>query len=282
MVRRKKHFLKTLFLFIFLAAACIAAIAAGSLADKKDNNFKGAAGEVFIAIRQDINRAGSRLLSFFAGTENTQKLMAENRILQEQLDRLKFELATLENSRSRLDELEELLALKHVYSHYPLTGANIIFKDSSPWFNRFIIDKGSNDGIKADMNVIAAGGLIGIVTETGPNYASVSAIIDDRSSVSAMSADKKSLCIVSGDLQLWSEGLLNVGLISDKSSMSAGDRVITSDISDKYMPGLTIGTITAVEKDSHGQLLSAKLKPAADFGHLSHVLIITRLKEDML
>ena len=54
------------------------------------------------------------------------------------------------------------------------------------WFSTFTIDKGSKDGIAADMNVMAGSGLVGIVTEVGPTWAKVRSIIDDSSNVSAM------------------------------------------------------------------------------------------------
>ena len=77
----------------------------------------------------------------------------------------------------------------------------IIAKDSSSWFSVFRIDKGSEDGIQENMNVIAGGGLVGIVTDVGTNYATVRSIIDDSSQVSAMAQQSGDTCIVSGDLQ---------------------------------------------------------------------------------
>ena len=62
----------------------------------------------------------------------------------------------------------------------------MIGKDSGNWFSTFTIDKGSNDGIKVDQNVLAGSGLVGIVTQTGPTWATVRAIIDDSSNVSGM------------------------------------------------------------------------------------------------
>ena len=76
------------------------------------------------------------------------------------------------------------------------------------WFSDFIIDKGSKDGIKKNCNVLAGSGLVGIVTEVGPHYARVRALIDDASNVSAMMLSTSDTCIVRGDLKLASDGRL--------------------------------------------------------------------------
>ena len=73
-------------------------------------------------------------------------------------------------------------------------------KNSGNWFNTFTIDKGSNDGIEVDMNVMAGSGLVGIVTDVGPNYAKVTSIINDTSKVSGMVTTTSDNLIVSGSL----------------------------------------------------------------------------------
>ena len=72
---------------------------------------------------------------------------------------------------------------------YNKIGARVIARDSEKWFQVFRINKGSADGIAVDMNVVADGGLVGIVTDVGANYATVRSIIDDSSRVGAMSLD---------------------------------------------------------------------------------------------
>lgn len=66
---------------------------------------------------------------------------------------------------------------------YNKIGARVIARDSEKWFQVFRINKGSSDGVAVDMNVVADGGLVGIVTDVGANYATVRSIIDDSSRV---------------------------------------------------------------------------------------------------
>ena len=157
----------------------------------------------------------------------------------------------------------------------------MIAKGTSNWINTFTIDKGSKDGIKADMNVIAGSGLVGIVTDVGKNYAVVRSIIDDNSNVSGMMLSTNDNCIVSGNLKSMTESnmILFSNLEDVDHKVSTGESVITSNISDKYLPGLLIGYVTEVTDDNNNLSISGKITPVVDFKHLQDLLVITQLKE---
>ena len=132
------------------------------------------------------------------------------------------------------------------------------------------------------MNVIADNGLVGIVIETGINHSIVRSITDDASSVSAMDAISEDHCIVSGSLEEKDTGLLNVELIHDDAQIEEGNEIVTSYLSDKFLPGLTIGYITSVTEDASTLTRTAKVTPVVDFEHLRDVLVITQLKADLV
>jgi rod shape-determining protein MreC len=159
-----------------------------------------------------------------------------------------------------------------------MTGARIISKDPGNWYNRFTINKGSRDGIQTGMNVVSDNGLVGIVISTSPSTSVVRSIIDDNSSVSGMLSKNYNTCIVSGDLTLIDSNLLDVELLSDNTSIADGDEVVTSYISDKFLPGLLIGYISNVSDTQADLSKHAQLTPAVDFEHLSNVLIIKQLQ----
>ena len=69
------------------------------------------------------------------------------------------------------ERLQELYKLDQNYADYEKTAAHVIGSDSNNWFSTFTIDKGSNDGIEVDMNVMAGSGLVGIVVDVGPTWA---------------------------------------------------------------------------------------------------------------
>ena len=133
-----------------------------------------------------------------------------------------------------------------------------------------------------DMNVIAGGGLVGIVTKTGPDWAQVRSIIDDMSNVSAMILKNSDLCYVRGDLEMMSEGTLQLNQLRDQNDeVESGDKVVTSYASAKYHKGILIGYVNELAVDSNNLTKSGSITPAVDFEHLSTVLVITDLKQQV-
>lgn len=128
------------------------------------------------------------------------------------------------------------------------------------------------------MNVIGNGGLIGIVTKVGKNYAVVRSIIDDSSNVSAQFSTTQDTCIVEGDLKLVNDGILPITNINKDVTVADGDMVVTSNISNKFLPGILIGYVKEVSNDSNNLTKSGYITPVADFAHVSDVLVITQLK----
>ena len=179
--------------------------------------------------------------------------------------------------------MRELYDLDMHYGDYKKIGAHVTANESGNWFSSFVIDKGEKDGIKKDMNVIAGTGLVGIVTEVGPNWARVRSIIDDSSNVSAIVLSTSDTCIVNGDLTLMNDGKIRFEqLPNNDSKIKVGEKIFTSHISDKYVQGILIGYISEIEVDANNLTRSGYITPAVDFRHLQEVLVITSTKADLL
>ena len=179
-----------------------------------------------------------------------------------------------------LESLRELYELDQEYADYPKIAAQVISKDPGNWYNVFVINKGSKDGIQKDMNVIADRGLVGIVTEVGAHWASVRSIIDDSSNVSGQTVSTSDTCVVQGDLELIDEGKLRFSqLYDEEDKIKEGERIVTSNISEKFVKGLFIGYVGDVEMDSNNLTKTGTIVSPVDFAHLENVLVITTLKE---
>lgn len=132
------------------------------------------------------------------------------------------------------------------------------------------------------MNVLSGSGLAGIVTEVGPNWSTVSAIIDEKN-VSAMMLTSFDKCIVSGDLTLIQDGVLRFEeLANNENEVLAGEQVVTSNISSKYLQGLLIGYVSEVSVDANDLTRSGYIIPATDYRKLREVLVITTTKQDVM
>ena len=216
------------------------------------------------------------LLDMIADIHN---LQAENEELRNQLEAYQTDNKIQMSDMNELNDLRELYALDSRFPDYEKVAANVISKDAGNWFDTFIIDKGTNAGIQVGCNVMAGNGLVGIVTEVGPNYAKVRSIIDDNSNVSAMFLTDSSICSVQGDEKYMDEGYIRVEYIDKSANISEGDELVTSNISDKFLPGITIGYVTNLTLDSNNLTISGDLVPAVDFDHIQTVLVVLDLKQ---
>ena len=267
--------------FLFgLSLLCVCMIGITTIKGSILNPLRTAVGYVLVPIQSGVNRVGGGLYNELSSVGKLKTALAENETLKTRVDELTEENTRLRSEQFELERLRSLYEQDQEYMQYHKIGARIIAKDSGSWFSVFRIDKGSDDGIKEDMNVIAGGGLVGIVTDVGANYATVRSIIDDSSRVSAMAQQSGDSCIVAGDLQLFKEGRLKLSYMEKDDDIKNGDMIVTSNISGKFLPGILVGYATDITVDYNDNLTkSGYLIPAARFDRLQEVLVITDLKD---
>lgn len=245
-----------------------------------DRPLNTAVGYVIVPFQQGIGKLGGWLSNRSEELVQIRSLLEENTRLREEIAALTEENTLLQQDKYELNSLRELMALSEQYGEYKKVGARIISRDSGNWYSSFVIDKGEKDGLAVDMNVIAGGGLVGRVTEAGPNWSRVTSIISDNSNVSGMTLSTEDNLIVSGDLKLMAEGCITFGqLVDSQNKVTVGDKVVTSNISDKYLPNILIGYISSIDKDANNLTKSGLIVPAVDFEHLGEVLVITDMKQ---
>lgn len=241
--------------------------------------IRNAVGYVIIPFQNGINEVGKWLTHKGQRFQDADQLAKENDELKERVNALMEQNNLLSQNQNELSDLQQMYQLDKEYSEYEKVAAEVIASDPGNWFNSFTINRGSNHGIEKDMNVISDGGLIGLVTEVGPNWATVRSIIDDSSNVSAMTVSTSDTCIVSGDLRLMDEGKLSFSQMSAANSVTVGEKIVTSDISDKYLKGILIGYVSEVTEDPNHLTNTGYLIPVVDFEHISKVLVIKQLKQ---
>ena len=281
-IKRKgeRFTLPSKYLLFILTFLCTAMMAVTFGTDAFDKPLNTVAGYVIVPFQRGIERAGSWLTARFDEFGQVQDLLEENARLREELAALTEENTLLQQDKYELNELRELLSMDRQYGDYNKVGARIIGRDSGNWYSAFIIDKGEDDGLAVDMNVIAGGGLVGRITSVGPTWARVTSVISDDSSVSGMTLSTGDNLMVMGDLKLMATGCIAFSqLLDGKNGVREGDKVVTSDISDKYLPNILIGYISTINKDPNNLTKSGVLVPAVDFEHLGEVLVITDLKQ---
>ena len=272
---KSKHLL--VIMTFFCGSAVVSTLASGVTSEP----LAEAAGMIVVPFEKSINGIGSWIGEINQTFQDKQDLIDKNQELQDAVDTLTEQNNILIQNQSELSRLQELYNLDEEYSSYPKVAARIISKDPGNWYDTFMINRGSNDGIRVDNNVIAGKGLVGIVTEVGPNWATVRAIIDDSSNVSAMTVGTDDTCVVEGELELIDEGKLRFSQLYDKDDkVTVGERVVTSNISDKYVEGLFIGYVSEIELDTNNLTKTGTIVTPVDFQHLKDVFVITVNKQD--
>ena len=279
---RKKKQSKFPAKYVLLIMTILCAVIIGcSLKTSGSGPVSAAAGAVLAPMQKGVNQLGSGLTNLRGHLRTKKSLEKENEELRTQLADAQQNLNQVQLNQEELDNLKSLYDMDQNYADYDKIAANVIGKDAGNWFSVFLIDRGSNDGITVGMNVLADGGLAGIVIQVGPNYAKVRSIIDDNSNVSARNLSTSDLCVVSGSLKTMNESsLIDFDDLRDKEDQAkVGDQIVTSNISDMFLEGIPIGYITDIKTDSNNLTKSGHIATIVDFEHLDDVFVILQTKD---
>lgn len=279
---RKKKQSKFPAKYVLLIMTILCAVIIGcSLKTSGSGPVSAAAGAVLAPMQKGVNQLGSGLTNLREHLRTKKSLEKENEELRTQLADAQQNLNQVQLNQEELDNLKSLYDMDQNYADYDKIAANVIGKDAGNWFSVFLIDRGSNDGITVGMNVLADGGLAGIVIQVGPNYAKVRSIIDDNSNVSARNLSTLDLCVVSGSLKTMNESsLIDFDDLRDKEDQAkVGDQIVTSNISDMFLEGIPIGYITDIKTDSNNLTKSGHIATIVDFEHLDDVFVILQTKD---
>ena len=283
-IRKKVRFhfnLKSKHLLVIMTLFCGSCIVATAASGTTSAPLQNVAGFLVVPFEKGISGVSNMVGDVKNSLRDKQDVLQENEELKNQINSLTEQNNILIQDQTELTRLKELYNLDQEYTDYPKVAARIISKDPGNWYDTFMINKGTNDGIHVDNNVIAGKGLVGIVTEVGPSWATVRSIIDDSSNVSAMTVGTDDNCVVEGDLELIDEGKLRFTQLYDKEDkVTVGEQVVTSNISEKYVEGLFIGYVSDIQLDTNNLTKSGTIVTPVDFQHLKDVFVITVNKKD--
>lgn len=226
---------------------------------------------------QDLTTGiGSWVENTAASAQDKSKLLEENAKLKEELAKLQDENKRMEQYEKENEALSSLLKISQKYPKYKSTGTSIISKNPGVWYDTFTINKGTGDEVSANMILIAPGGVVGKILESGNNYSKAQSILDSRSAVPAMSLRTGDLGVVKGDYTLMSDGLCKMEYIDAEAQIAVGDEIVTSHLSAVYPEGLSIGKVIKIETDTNGLTKYAVIEPFVDLKHLDTLLVIDK------
>ena len=210
----------------------------------------------------------SYLFRYEALEERVKALEAENAQLRE-------EVRAAAALTREVDRLNAALGLKSQREDFKLLDAYIISWDSGDWSKGCIINRGALSGVEVNQCVITANGeVVGLVTEVGPNYAVIKTVLDSSLEISATIAASGYNGMVQGGYATGEEGCLRMNYLPSDSVICNHDQVVTAG-STLYPRDLVLGSVIDAGFDETGVAKFAILEPAADFGSLEQIFVLT-------
>ena len=222
-----------------------------------------------------IDRHALRLYNYIFSYES---LQAENEALKAQIAQMDEDVRAAQELQRENLRYRQLLEIKEAHEDYQFTPAYLIAWDSSSWRSAFTIGKGTNHGIEIGMAAISENHqMIGLVTDVGANWATVTTILDNGLEVSASIASSGYTGVVQGTYESETTQVLRMNYLSTDAQLKNGDQVVTTG-STLYPKGIMLGKITNVSLDETGVAMFAALKASCDLDDLEQVFIITEFE----
>ena len=199
----------------------------------------------------------------------------ENRDLKKELDAIRMENNQYRELLTSNQRLQNLFQFKETLN-YPVLAVQVIGWDPTGWFKSVIIDKGANSGLKVNMAVVNASGVVGRLVAVSPNYAKVLLIIDQNSAVDCIIQRSREKSILKG----FTSKICKLDYVVKTSDVVVGDMVITSGMGRVFPKGLPVGEVIEVVSRPGELFKDIEVRPVVDFSKLEELLVI--LKEDPL
>lgn len=203
---------------------------------------------------------------------NLRNLSIENAELKQELKTLKPRLLLYKGRAGENQRLRSALFFRNQgRAKFNLLAAQVVGKSPTPWFSILEINQGSSAGVRVDMPVIVAEGLVGRVIETALFSAKVMLLTDAASSVAAADERSRDFGVVAGG---GSASKLFMKYVSAGGDVAVDDVIATSRISLIFPSGIPIGSVSHAAKGEHDLFYHIEIKPAVDFSKLEEVFII--------
>lgn len=236
-------------------------------------------GALAVPFQKATSSIGNKIDAWTDRSLNIDSIIEENEQLKRELaimrsKQIEYDRIALENK-----EYKKLLNITDEIQQFETLGASVIGRDGMDKFYSFTIDKGTRHGVAINDVVISADGLIGMVVETGANFAKVSTILSPAVNVGCIAGSERDVGISSGSYNLSQGEVCVMNYLPKDTKVKAGDIVSTTGYGTVFPKDLIIGTVESVDIEDSGNSKYATVKPAADIENVKIVFVITDFTE---
>ncbi|HEU4892882.1 MAG TPA: rod shape-determining protein MreC [Vicinamibacterales bacterium] len=228
----------------------------------------------FARVQQGTSTAFKSVRNFWGNYVDLRGARAENAALRSRVADLEVRLQEQRALAQRSGQLQALLDLREFIS-VPTLAADVISGYVNPGVLTVTIDKGSSDGVKPNMAVISAAGVIGrVIGPLAAHAARVQLLIDHNGPAAAGAMTERTRA---GGMVVGKEGdpPLRMDFVSNLADVKPGDVVVTSGADGIYPRGFRIGSVEHSER-GEGLSLTITVRPSVDFRALDEVLVVLR------
>ena len=272
-----KNFFTTKIRVVLVVAALAAIITMGFIALRpgKASPMNDAVSMIMTPIKSATSLLVRQAEKIYDYIFSYEMLEAENEQLRVVMSQQNQDIRNSQTFKEENEQLRSLLSIQNKHTDYSFEIANVVSWDSSSYGSVMTISKGSAAGLEPGMCAITADGqVLGLVTETGSSWASVTTILDTTSEIGAYIFGSGYSCIAQGNFELMRQGTLRASYISSSATIRNGDQLLTSGDGDIYPAGLVIGSVTDVGDDEINVAKYAVVTPTVDIGSVEQVFII--------
>ncbi len=216
------------------------------------------------------------LRDVWTGYVSLRGVRAENASLRDDVAALELRLQEQRALATRARGLQQLLELRESVD-LRTVGARVIATDATPYFRTLTVDRGTGDGVRPDLAVIAPRGVVGrVIGLPGARAAKVQLLIDRNAAAGALIERTRAVGVVVGTDD---DATLGMEYVSNLEDVVEGDVVVTSGTDDIYPKGFVIGVVSRVERGT-GLYKAIQIDPVVDFVRLEDVLIVMTPRDD--
>lgn len=268
--RQSRFFVLSIAVSVLLSVAALVSYFSGF-----SNILTGIVNIVIYPVNSCTNYISDKIMAVGNYFGDIAKLKEENIRLKTENNALMNEKLTIDAIKAENQQLYSYLELKREYNNLSMVNAKVISKGSGNFLSTFTIDKGTMHGVKKNMPVITANGIIGIIVEEGPVTSRGITLIYHTSSVGVYLAGSGAPGILRGDYKLSLEGKCKITGIPVTTDVKIGDHVMTSGSGEIYPGDLSVGNVTEIIKDSTTQTLTLIVTPTCDLENEESFMVIT-------
>lgn len=242
------------------------------------NPISAAVKTVFAPFQRGASYVTNKVIGTVDFISEMKSYKEDNERLISEINRLKRENRDITNYREENERLKAMLEMQKSLDKYATVAATVTAYSSNIRYDTIEISKGALSGIAVGNAVITPDGVVGKVTEVGPNWATVSTILNPQSALGVKLSRTNDVAVVEGDEELYGQNYCKMTFIDKDASLIVGDVLETSGEGGIYPAGLGVGSVREINADSMGALNYATVEPAVNFSHLYEVLVINGMR----